>query len=113
MSPGAHLTVESDGTALTLGFRCAPERKNVVDLNARNANTQWTDHSGADPGSGRVWYYQVTTYNSTCPAEGPFWGEPPGTEQKTLRRPFLEESSGWRARKGPVQPGLFFSVQRN
>jgi hypothetical protein len=45
---------------------------NVVDMDAGAANYQWTDHSGADPGPGGVWYYQVTTYNANCPAEGPF-----------------------------------------
>ena len=45
---------------------------NVVDMDAGAANYQWTDHSGADPGPGGVWYYQVTTFNSACPAEGPF-----------------------------------------
>jgi hypothetical protein len=45
---------------------------NVVDMDAGTPNYQWTDHSGADPGPGGVWYYQVTTYNANCPAEGPF-----------------------------------------
>jgi len=45
---------------------------NVVDMDASAANYQWTDHSGADPTPSLVWYYQVTTYNATCPAEGPF-----------------------------------------
>ena len=45
---------------------------NVVDMDQSAPNYQWTDHSGADPGSGGVWYYQVTTYNANCPAEGPF-----------------------------------------
>jgi hypothetical protein len=45
---------------------------NVVDMDTGAANYQWTDHSGADPGTGGVWYFQVTTYNANCPAEGPF-----------------------------------------
>jgi hypothetical protein len=45
---------------------------NVADMDAGTANYQWTDHSGDDPGSGGVWYYEVTTYNANCPAEGPF-----------------------------------------
>jgi hypothetical protein len=45
---------------------------NVVDMDQIAPNYQWTDHSGADPGPGGVWYYQVTTYNANCPAEGPF-----------------------------------------
>ncbi len=45
---------------------------NVVDMDAGTPNYQWTDHSGDDPGPGGVWYFQVTTYNANCPAEGPF-----------------------------------------
>jgi hypothetical protein len=45
---------------------------NVVDMDQSAPNYQWTDHSGADPGPGGVWYYQVTAYNADCPAEGPF-----------------------------------------
>jgi hypothetical protein len=45
---------------------------NVVDMDQSAPNYQWTDHSGADPGPGGVWYFQVTTYNANCPAEGPF-----------------------------------------
>jgi len=44
---------------------------NVVDMDEGTANIQWTDTSGDVPGSG-TWYYQVTAYNSNCPAEGPF-----------------------------------------
>jgi hypothetical protein len=45
---------------------------NVVDMDAGAANYQWTDHSGDDPAPSSVWYFQVTTYNLNCPAEGPF-----------------------------------------
>jgi hypothetical protein len=45
---------------------------NVVDMDAGAANYQWTDHSGDDPTPSLVWYFQVTTYNLNCPAEGPF-----------------------------------------
>jgi hypothetical protein len=45
---------------------------NVVDMDVGAANYQWTDHSGDDPTPGTVWYYEVTTYNNNCPAEGPF-----------------------------------------
>jgi len=45
---------------------------NVVDMDAGTLNYQWTDHSGADPSPSTVWYYEVTTYNASCPAEGPF-----------------------------------------
>lgn len=45
---------------------------NVADMDEGTPNYQWTDHSGDDPGPGGVWYYEVTTYNAVCPAEGPF-----------------------------------------
>jgi hypothetical protein len=45
---------------------------NVVDMDPVAPNDQWTDHSGADPSPSPVWFYEVTTYNSYCPAEGPF-----------------------------------------
>ncbi|NMC00358.1 MAG: hypothetical protein GYA35_08785, partial [Thermoanaerobaculaceae bacterium] len=45
---------------------------NVVDMDQGTANYQWTDHSGDDPSPSSIWYYQVTTYNNNCPAEGPF-----------------------------------------
>ena len=45
---------------------------NVVDMDAGTPNDQWTDHSGDDPSPASVWYYEVTTYNTNCPAEGPF-----------------------------------------
>jgi hypothetical protein len=48
------------------------EGSNVVDMDAGAANYQWTDHSGDDPSPSAIWYYQVTAYNSNCPAEGPF-----------------------------------------
>jgi hypothetical protein len=41
---------------------------NVVDMDAGTPNYQYTDFTG-DAGD---WYYQVTTYNANCPAEGPF-----------------------------------------
>lgn len=48
------------------------EGSNVVDMDQSTPNYQWTDHSGDDPGPGGIWYYQLTTYNLNCPAEGPF-----------------------------------------
>ena len=45
---------------------------NVADEDPGTPNYQWTDDSGDDPGQGNVWHYQVTAYNSHCPAEGPF-----------------------------------------
>jgi len=48
------------------------EASNVVDMDQAAPNYQWTDTSGDDPGTGGIWYYQVTAYNDYCPAEGPF-----------------------------------------
>jgi uncharacterized repeat protein (TIGR01451 family) len=46
---------------------------NILDGDAGTPNNQWTDISEDDPGPPYyTWYYQVTAYNSYCPAEGPF-----------------------------------------
>jgi hypothetical protein len=46
---------------------------NILDGDAGTPNNQWTDISGDVPGPPyNTWYYQVTAYNSYCPAEGPF-----------------------------------------
>ncbi len=45
-----------------------------VDMDQITGNYQWTDSSGDTP-SGGVWYYLVTAYNASCPAEGPFSSE--------------------------------------
>ncbi|HUD70721.1 MAG TPA: SdrD B-like domain-containing protein, partial [Dongiaceae bacterium] len=44
---------------------------NVLDMDAVTPNNQWVDTSG-DVAPGGIWYYQVTAFNSRCPAEGPF-----------------------------------------
>jgi len=43
----------------------------IVDGDEATPNNQWADTSG-DPPPGGVWYYNVTAWNSSCNAEGPF-----------------------------------------
>jgi len=43
----------------------------IVDGDAGTPDIQWADTSG-DPPPGEVWYYNVTAWNSSCNAEGPF-----------------------------------------
>jgi hypothetical protein len=46
----------------------------VIDMDEATPNKQWVDISGDVSPSG-IWYFQVTAYNSRCPAqtaEGPF-----------------------------------------
>lgn len=45
---------------------------NVADMEPGTPGLQWTDTSGDEPLSGNTWYYQVTAYDTDCPAEGPF-----------------------------------------
>lgn len=40
----------------------------VVDMDAQAPDNQWVD---ASPGT-ETYYYDVTAYNSACPAEGPW-----------------------------------------
>jgi hypothetical protein len=44
---------------------------NATDEDPGAPGYQWTD-SGSGPSPGSVWYYQITTYNALCAAEGPF-----------------------------------------
>jgi uncharacterized repeat protein (TIGR01451 family) len=43
----------------------------IVDGDTATPNNQWADTSG-DPPPGGIWYYNVTAWNSSCNAEGPF-----------------------------------------
>jgi hypothetical protein len=43
----------------------------IIDGDAGTPNIQWADTTGDISPTG-LWYYQVTAYNSRCPAEGPF-----------------------------------------
>jgi hypothetical protein len=43
----------------------------VVDEDLATLNEQWVDRSGATPPLGGAFYYQVTSYNDVCGAEGP------------------------------------------
>ncbi len=43
----------------------------VVDMDAATPDKQWVDTSGDVSPTG-MWFYQVTGYNRSCPAEGPF-----------------------------------------
>jgi hypothetical protein len=45
---------------------------NVVDMDAATPNRQWVDTTGTAPPLGQVWYYEVTAFNASCGAEGPF-----------------------------------------
>jgi hypothetical protein len=44
---------------------------NVTDNDPSTPNIQWTDTTGATPGLGGVFYYQVTAFNQLCGTEGP------------------------------------------
>ena len=45
---------------------------NVIDMDAAAPNRQWVDTTGTSPPMGQVWYYEVTAFNASCGAEGPF-----------------------------------------
>jgi uncharacterized repeat protein (TIGR01451 family) len=42
----------------------------IVDMDEEEPDRQWVDSTGDVSPTG-VWFYQVTAYNSRCPAEGP------------------------------------------
>ncbi len=64
----------SDNPSLTPKSSWPVVCSDCVDMDQITGNYQWTDSSGDTP-SGGVWYYLVTAYNASCPAEGPFSSE--------------------------------------
>ncbi|HQO19583.1 MAG TPA: FG-GAP-like repeat-containing protein [Acidobacteriota bacterium] len=64
----------SDNPSLTPKTSWPVVCSDCVDMDQITGNYQWTDSSGDTP-SGGVWYYLVTAYNASCPAEGPFSSE--------------------------------------
>lgn len=45
---------------------------NVADMDGSTLAFEWTDQAGADVSPTSIWFYQATTYQSVCAAEGPF-----------------------------------------